>query len=214
MNIKNQYLISKEKRYNHLEIPIIAITGGIACGKSTICDLLMTKGHGVLKADKIVKRIYAQDETKKFIAGIDQRFVKNDQIDFTALRSAFFSQEKLKSKVENFIYDKMPKVFQESLHALPKPKYLFYEIPLLFEKCLESQFDLIICVFCSPEVQLERLSGRDSAHSKDDHLKTISAQLDQEIKKRKSHFLINNNEDLDQTEKLNDFFQTFFTHPE
>ena len=160
--------LNSSGRLYQINIPIVAITGGIATGKSTFTNYLASKGFSVLNADHLVKKIYKEPSVIKSIDKLVPGAMKNDllEMDFPLLRKRFFSDETLKQKVEEIIYNKLPDAFLDELKSLRSLKkdlrVILYDIPLLFEKNLHPYFDLTVCVSVTPESQVERLIKRDS----------------------------------------------------
>lgn len=154
--------LNKENRLYNLDIPIIGLTGGIATGKSTVNDLFKQLNTPVIDADELVHYIYKLPETVAFIQSIAPHSVRDNQISFKLLREEFFTKKELKLEIEKFIYSKLPQAFAFYYNALNKPKLLVYDIPLLFEKNLESKFDLTLLVYAPREMQISRLIERDA----------------------------------------------------
>lgn len=91
--------LTTENRLYHLNIPIIAITGGIATGKSTVSKLISAMGFKVIDADSLVKKIYSDDETISFIKTIAPECIDGEfKIIFPKLREYFFQTQILKLK--------------------------------------------------------------------------------------------------------------------
>ena len=176
-------------------IPMIAITGGIACGKSTVSDLLRQYGEVVVCADSLVKEIYQQEETVDFVQRLAFGAIKNGQIDFAFLRQLFFSDREIQLQLENYIYSKLPTTFNQHLLANPGISYLFYDVPLLFEKNLDQRVDISVCVYCPREIQRMRLLKRDG--NSESLVETIlNSQMDIEEKRQKATLVINNDLDI------------------
>ena len=70
-------------------------------------------------------------------------------------------------------------------------KYIFADIPLLYELKLEYMFDKIIVVYASRDVQISRIMLRNNL-SKDDAIKRIDSQIDIEEKRKKADYVIEN----------------------
>jgi dephospho-CoA kinase len=202
LNLKQAYCkLDKSQRFYNLERPIIGLTGGIATGKSTASKYLISKGFPLIDADSLVKKIYQQNETINFIKSIDNSYINSDQtINFPLLRKEFFQSDSLKQKVESFIYAKLPIVFREELKQFGPKGALIYDIPLLFEKSLESQFDLTLCIATSAELQLQRLMQRDGI-SETDAKAIITKQMPIDIKAQKSDLTVMNNSNINNLHK-------------
>jgi dephospho-CoA kinase len=188
--------LTKETRLYNLDIPIIGLTGGVATGKTTVSDYLREKGHQVICADELIKRIYTQTETINFIeTNYPQVFHNNNQIDFRLLRKLFFSDINIQNQIEQHLY---PKLKVEFLKNLQKTNLIIYDVPLLFEKKINHLVDATICVYVNPNIQKQRLVSRDSI-SPQDAAVIINAQMPIEEKKKLSDFVIDNSKHLSDT---------------
>lgn len=153
---------NKIKRLYNSPLPIVALTGGIATGKSTVAQLFLQAQIPVIDADKLVKQIYAEAKTISFIAQIHPQAIHNNTIDFQELRRWAFLENINLTTLENFIYAQMPDRFTRELAAIsPHSLYLIYDVPLLFEKKLNELVDLSICVYAPPDLQKKRIINRD-----------------------------------------------------
>jgi dephospho-CoA kinase len=195
--LKSEYIkLNAQERLYHLNIPIIGLTGGIATGKSSVVNILRQHHFAIIDADKLVKQIYQDPETIKFIAKLAPECVKNNIIIFKELRSKFFKQQDVKTKIETFIYKKLPQQFKSEFEKFENPSFIIYDVPLLFEKKLQNQFDFICCVYTTPEIQISRIQQRDGTE-----LYTIESILKQQIpideKKMNSNWVIENTGSID-----------------
>lgn len=202
-------LISKTQatRLYQLPVPVIGLTGGIATGKTTVAQMLMDRGLAVISADKLVKNIYATAEAKNFIQqNYPQCFKQNDQsIDFKTLRKLVFENPKIKTQIENFIYQRMPAQFTNAFQGFSSPQVIVYDVPLLFEKQLNHLVDLSVCVYLSKEEQILRLMKRDQIERQLAE-KILNEQLPIDEKKRLSDMVIENNSSLDDLQIAVDHF--------
>ena len=76
--------------------------GGIATGKSSAADIFRKQGLFVLDADQLVKEVYAEDESIRFVQDLDARFVSEGNINFPLLRSWAFESKDNISTLEGF----------------------------------------------------------------------------------------------------------------
>ena len=193
-----------KKRLYGIDVPIFAITGSVATGKSTVSRYLSHKGHPVLCADRLVKLIYGQQQTKEFISKLCPDLVCSGNIDFGRLRESFFSHHNIKEQVESFLYPKLKEQFQKELKKLKELgplSYLFYDIPLLFEKSSKDLFDQTIVVYCTQEEQLKRIMKRDSI-SQDLAQKMMATQMSIEEKKKRADYVLENTSQEKLPEKI------------
>ncbi len=203
-NLKQKFIkLEASNRLYGLSKPIVAITGGIATGKSTATQILRSKGYAVIDADQLVKKIYSEANTLSFINDLCPEVIESQSINFQKLRKLFFSNPKIKEKLEAFIYQKIPELFLLESKKFQDMSFIFYDVPLLFEKKLENFFDLVILIYAPESTQLERLVLRDKCSSKDAK-NILSNQISIEDKKRMSDLIISNTEDLKNLEhKIN-----------
>lgn len=194
--------LSKQSRLYNLETPIIAITGSIGTGKTSICNLI-TKSYGfpIVSADALIKKIYLENfnnDVTNFIKTRIESF--NNQIistsgdiNFKILREIVFLDEGKKEVLEKFLYPKLEKEFlKEAQKLTTKNQFIFYDVPLLFEKQLNSKVDQTVVIYASSDKQIDRVVQRDGS---DISLakKIINSQISIEEKKRLANFVIDNN---------------------
>ena len=142
----------------------IAITGNIGSGKSTITKVIRELGFKVFDSDKEVKKALTR---KNLINQISKEFkskipglIKRNTIDKAKLGDFVFSYPYELKKLEQIVH---PKVWESKEKFLEKncdEPVVFLDIPLLFEKKLQSKFDFIIRTHVSEEVQKKRVLKR------------------------------------------------------
>lgn len=178
---------------------IIAITGGIASGKSTFSAILRDLEQVVYDADKIYAEII-QDKSVVLkiyeLLGINTDFLGDGPVYFDRklIADAVFNDEELLQKLNNFthklVYEKISEIAKSS-----KEPFIFFEVPLLFESGGESLFDDVIIIM---REKCERILGAmiRSNLTEDEVLKRMSAQVDYDNLDKSLHTVINNNEGL------------------
>lgn len=211
MKLKSQWnKLTPEKRLHHMKVPVIGLTGGIATGKSTVATLLMEKGLPVINADHLVKDIYSRPETNEFIRTNYPHVMRGHDIDFRKLRELVFSAEFVKEEVEAFLYARMPEAFATAYEKLGKPELVIYDVPLLFEKHLDTVVDMKVLVYAPAKIQKARLMERDG-HEEAMALTIMGSQIDIEDKREKSDVVIDNSGTLvELTEEVNQFLRQAF----
>ena len=211
LQLKNKWIrLNSRHRLHQCPIPIIALTGGIASGKSTVGGLFEKKGIQVINADHLIKMIYAQEDSLNFIKREFPHVVEEEQrINFKKLRKEIFSQKEKRLKIESFLYEKIPAEFLKQIP--PQAQFVVYDIPLLFEKNLDSLVDLKILVYASASLQRERLIKRDKISPKLAQ-EMLDSQWSIEDKKSKVDFVIHNlGDQKDLTSPIDKIFQEIFT---
>lgn len=180
----------------------LGLTGGIATGKSTVAGLLRHAGISVICADQLAREA-VQPETSGFAQVVKEfgnDIVSPDgSLDRKALGKKVFGSPARLSLLESIIHPEVRRLQREKREALEKTGEIIavYDVPLLFEKNLQGDYDAIIVVACSPQNQLLRLMKRDGI-TEEDAQKRIASQLPIEQKAKAADFLIQN--DLGQDE--------------
>lgn len=200
--------LNQENRLHKAPMPVIALTGGVATGKSTVSDYLIKHGENIICADKLVHQIYQKQETYEFISTLVPEAINNGQIIFPKLREKFFSNKELQSKIESFIYSHLPHEFTEAYKTFNKPDFIFYDVPLLFEKKLDPLVDYIVVVYSKAEEQIQRLMIRDSI-SKELAQNMLTKQMPIDEKKDRADYVIENSSDLKKLYQNIDSFLKF-----
>ncbi|TBU11804.1 dephospho-CoA kinase [Hamiltosporidium tvaerminnensis] len=176
---------------------IIAITGGIATGKTSVANILMDKGYVVINADKISNKILYKNLEKVYQIFGDS--VKNDDntLNKVELRKVVFNNKEKRKELEKLIH---PKVYAEIIfrllyYAFMGKSIIFMEIPLFFECKLNKYFDSIV-VYCDYETQRNRLIERDGNLLIDQKIKS---QMDIKYKICNATYTIDNSNLIEST---------------
>ena len=139
----------------------IAITGGIASGKSKLSNFLKSKGELVIDLDDISHTLTDSDEdTINEIATIFGDDIKSQSggINRKLLASKVFSNSENKGKLEKILHPRIRQVMMNEIDLLEKDN-VFVEVQLLAEKNMGSLFDHIIIVSVSKDQQINRLKN-------------------------------------------------------
>lgn len=177
----------------------IALTGGIATGKSTVASLFLSYDFLIVDADKIAHKlldVYSSEIANMF----GSEYVQNGIVIRKKLGFLIFNNEEEKLKLEQFIHPLIKEsIIEEAKVFESQQKPYLIDIPLFFEK---QGYDIekSIVVYTSKETQIERLMKRDNS-TKDEALSRINSQMNIEEKKLLSTFVIDNTQDLKALEK-------------
>ncbi|MEY4617260.1 MAG: hypothetical protein RJB66_2220 [Pseudomonadota bacterium] len=183
----------------------IGLTGSIGAGKSTVANALRKAGYHVIDADAIAHESLKKGTTTYdlIVKKIGPTIVEqNGDIDRRALGRVVFGNSSEKSWLEGVIHPHVQARVRELRTELEqKGEFMaFYEVPLLFEKGLQSQFDKVVVVWVSPDVQQERLQKRN-AWSAEEISQRNQAQWPIAEKLKQADFAINNDGSLADLEK-------------
>lgn len=141
---------------------IIALTGGIGAGKSTVAQFFSELGASVVDADHLA-RIAIERGSAGFdevIARFGETILANGDINRKALAEIVFSDPAAKSDLEGIIHPRVQKLFVQAIIDNEPTAHLIYEIPLLVETDAASKFDFIVTVEADEDLRIERLLAR------------------------------------------------------
>jgi len=168
----------------------IALTGGIATGKSTVSSMLQSHGFEVIDADKIAKEILPL-HVKEVEEIFGDLVICDGMIDRKALGALIFNDKKEREKLNTFLHPLIrAEIFKRCDLLETKQKPYILDIPLYFESDGYS-CNLVTVVYAPVEVQRKRLMIRED-FTKEEAQKRIDAQISIEEKKIMADFLINN----------------------
>jgi dephospho-CoA kinase len=170
----------------------VGITGNIGSGKSTVCRIFETLNIPVFYADAEARRLYLDEEVKEKVRVVfgDDVF-SGGEVDTKALAKVVFSDENALAKINGIIHPAVIKRYEEWLIKHNEAPYTIHEAAVLFESGLQNIFHKIICITAPPDVRLTRVVKRDNS-ARDDVLKRMKNQWDENKKASLSHYVIVN----------------------
>ena len=173
----------------------IALTGGIATGKTYVANRLREAGVPIVDADALARDVVAPGSPA--LAAIRKRFgpdaVRRDgTMDRVRVGQIVFKDKRARLDLEAIIHPAVIKAISDFFNALPKrTPFAVADIPLVFETGRDKEFDAIIVVASPRDTQLQRLMERNKL-SKEDAERRIAAQLPIDQKVKKATYVINN----------------------
>jgi len=191
----------------------IALTGGIACGKSSVIQIFKKNAIAIIDLDVIARAVVEpkSQALSELVAHFGSSILNDDQsLDREALRQQLFDNKENQKIIEEILHPKILEKMQTDIEKLNAP-LVIVEVPLLVEQNLSNLFDRAIVVDCSEENQLKRLLKREKL---DENLaKTmIAAQVSREQRlalseKLPTDVIENNSEIFDIEQKAQDLYQ-------
>ena len=154
----------------------IALTGGIACGKSLVAKFLNELGIETIDADDIVHELIPNPAERKRLAAE----VFADETKRKALEAKLHPL--VREKIDSFLCS--PSTFDL------RPRLAI--IPLLFETRWDADYDIICCVSSERNLQVSRMMTT-RGYTREEAEARLAAQMPVEEKAAKSHYVIENN---------------------
>lgn len=184
----------------------VGLTGGIACGKSTVAKMFVKLGAHLIDFDKIAH--YVQEPGKQAYKEVVHQFGKailkpDKKIDRIKLGKIVFADRKKMNKLNHIVH---PLVYQEwqtrleKIRAKEEHAIVLSDVPLLFEGGMQCLFDLILLVIVAPEEQIRRLRTRNGL-SVQDAEKRLNCQMPIRQKIKLANIVIDNKGSVSDTEK-------------
>ena len=160
---------------------IIALTGGIACGKSTLAEMLRELGAPVVDADEVSRSLTAPGG--KALPAIREAFgskvFQNDQtLNRAALAARVFQDPEQLRKLNAVTHPLIIERMQSEIERCRKSgaPVVVLDVPLLFETGLDRLADETVCVSAPLPVQLKRLMTRNGL-TEEQAMRRIQSQL-------------------------------------
>ena len=178
----------------------IAITGGIASGKSMASEYLKNLGYTVIDADEMAREMTGPGGKAMpyIIEHFGREYINEDgSLNRIAMRDLVFNNPAKLSLLEagttNVVLADIEKIKKEREKA--GDKVIFYDIPLLYEKNQQDKYDAVWVVTAERDIRKHRLVERDAM---DDNMAELimGAQEEEEKKIEDADFVIYNNGDL------------------
>lgn len=184
-------------------IRVIGLTGGIACGKSSVAAFFIKKGVPVIDADQLARDAVAPGSTVlEEIARIFGASVLNDNgsLNRTAMREMVFTDQNKRRQLEGIIHPEIKRLSEWRIAQAIQAgnRVIVYMAPLLIETGAHDRVDEIWVVTLNPDVQLQRLMQRD-AIGIEQARSIVASQMSLAEKEQYATVLIHNNGTLQET---------------
>lgn len=176
----------------------IGLTGGIGSGKSVVSHLLKTMGIPVYIADDESKRITSTDAfiKQQLINLLGDEVYINGVLNKNLLAAYIFSDAEHAKIVNEIIHPRVKEDFVKWVAKNTKHPVVAIESAILIEAGFTDEVDIVAMVYAPMDLRLQRLALRDASSSKEQILKRIQSQMDDEKKKALADFVIVNDEQI------------------
>jgi len=183
----------------------VGLTGGIACGKSTVAAMMRELGCRVLDADALARRLIepgrpAYDEVLKEFGG--QVRAADGRIDRAKLAAIVFANPARLERLNRIVHPRVVDALDRELAELARTEpgaVVVVEAALLIEASYHERLDRLVVAWCEPEQQLERLLARGMA--REEALRRIGAQMQLDQKRRMADDEIDCSGSLEETRR-------------
>lgn len=181
----------------------VALTGGIATGKSHCLRLFADAGVPVVDADQLAHAAIAPGSPGH--AAVVDRFgpgvlAPGGAIDRRVLARIVFADAKARRDLEAIVHPRVYRAISEWFAGLAdggEPLGIA-DIPLLFETGREIDYDAVVVTSCPPEMQLQRLTAR-GGWSMEDAQQRLAAQLPASLKVEQADYVIDTSGTFEET---------------
>lgn len=141
---------------------VLGLTGGIACGKTTVARYLHDLGLPVLDADAVSRSLTA--ENGEALPAVREAFgegvFNGGQLDRRALGRIVFSDPEKRRRLEEILHPMVIARMKKATEALEAP-IVVWDVPLLYEAGMDAQCGEVWCCYISEAEQISRVMRRD-----------------------------------------------------
>lgn len=185
---------------------LIGITGGIACGKTEVCQVFQKKGAIILSGDEIGKEVV--EKNKKVLQELVTTFGKeilnkNKNLNRRKLGEIAFASKKSKDLLNSIVHPYLLRELRKRIKSLKNKNYggvVVIDAALIVEWGLQKELDYLIFVESKREDKIKRLQ-KQKGYSRKEALDRIKSQLPEITKKRLADFVIKNDKGLEELKR-------------
>ena len=141
---------------------IVALTGGIGSGKSTIGEIFENLGAIVIDSDQLARNVVERGTTgfDQIVAVFGDEVLKNGNLDRAALAEVIFKDPTKRTQLEQITHPLIRKAFAEIVESAESDSIIINQIPLLVESKHDYKFDHVITISAPEKTRTERLLKR------------------------------------------------------
>ena len=174
---------------------IVALTGGIGSGKTTIAKLFETMGCVVYNSDERAKELYNNPEVKKQVIALlgVNAYSEDHKLNKEFISDIIFNEKDKLEKLNAIIHPALALDFQNFVKQQNSESIIIKESALIFETELYKKFTTIILVIAPLEQKIKSVMSRNLI-SKEEVDKRMQAQWTDEQKLPLANYVISNNE--------------------
>ena len=171
----------------------VALTGGIATGKSYCLARFGSLGVPVIDADQLARDAVAPGSRalEEVAARFGAAIIRPDgSLDRASLGRIVFTDRAARADLEAIVHPEVYRRISEWLATVPtRTRVAIADIPLLFETGHTHDFDRVVVVACDPREQLRRIIARDGLSERDARAR-LDSQWPIEEKEARADYVI------------------------
>jgi dephospho-CoA kinase len=185
----------------------VGLTGGVACGKSTVAKMFVDLGANVIDADMIAHELYrpGHEVLQELVRHFGPEILKREgELDRSRLATLVFDGGRVE-ELNKIVHPAVIRRQDEWMRALgEKDRYAvaIVEAALILEAGVKDHFDRIMVVTCKPAQKIARFARRTGVSegaARADVERRIKAQMPDEEKARRADFVIDNSGTVEET---------------
>ena len=181
---------------------VIALTGGIASGKSMVTKILQKRfNYIVIDADELARAAVQKGSQclKKIAATFGEKYFREDgELNRGLLGERIAEDEDARKKLNAIVHPEVKRLYDEQVAVYESKGIpaIFFDCPLLFEAGLENTVDETMLVVADEETRINRIMERDG-FPREFAMKKIQMQMKDSEKIKRADVIIENNGTLD-----------------
>jgi dephospho-CoA kinase len=171
---------------------IVALTGNIGSGKSTVSKMFKKLGVPVYISDKEAKKLMQSSKKVRtsIMALLGDKAYVDKKLNRKYIAQKVFENRELLNRLNAIVHPEVRKDFLKWAKKQKSP-YVIQESAIIFENGLQDFYDKIVLITAPEQIRLKRVMERDQV-AKSEILARMGSQWDEERKKALSDFVIDN----------------------
>lgn len=144
---------------------LVALTGGIGCGKTTVLNEFRSLGVPTFVADDVAGAYYSDPDFLTGIRGLfgNRVFLADGSIDKRAIASIVFSDPAMLQRLNALVHPRVWNDFVQFVSLNGDAPYVLFESAIVYEYGFDRMVDKVVCVYLDRDERIRRLQLRDHA---------------------------------------------------
>lgn len=174
---------------------IVALTGGIGCGKTTVLNEFRKLGIPCFVADEVAGGYYQHADFLEQVRGLfgPSVIAPDGKADKRAIANIVFNDKHALRQLEELIHPRVLEDLQRFAQEHSDAPYVIFESAILYESGFDRVANKVVCVYLGMEERIERLKVRDGA-TREQLLERMNNQCDADETMMKADYVVLNYE--------------------